>query len=408
VARINIVVPGLSRMRFSGGLLCIFQYANGLVSRGHDVSIVPVGPSEDPVWFGKPYGELCKEPRGDGLNAKLSSKSTVLKALFWDAIGGRPKQYKAAWRRALADAALHRPHQLPTELQLGAKLLSVRQRVAHADVTVATSFETALPVAMFGTGHCCYFAQHYEPYFCGEYRDPQFAEREASLSYKLGLHLIANSAWLKQMLLQASGSHVDLCVNAVDHEIYNGMPSGRPLEEEVKVISYGGRNARWKGFSEMAEAIRATRKVASDRNIRWQVFGDALLPPDNSVAWYEPLGFLQPSDLARAYRQADILLSASWYESFPLFPIEAMACGIPVITTQTGTEDYAEHGRTAEVVEARNIESIVAGLLHLIRDDAYRCGIARTGHEVSKNFTWEHSVSKFEALLLGSADGRQR
>jgi glycosyltransferase involved in cell wall biosynthesis len=106
-----------------------------------------------------------------------------------------------------------------------------------------------------------------------------------------------------------------------------------------------------------------------------------------------------PSDLANAYRDADILLSASWYESFPLFPVEAMACGLSVVTTPNGTEEYAIHGETAEIVAPRSAEDIARGFTRLNRDPSYRCKIAAAGLQISKKFAWDKSVQRFEPIL---------
>lgn len=149
------------------------------------------------------------------------------------------------------------------------------------------------------------------------------------------------------------------------------------------------------------EPCRDTHKVALPNiEIEWLVYGDALLPSNNEVAEYKHLGFLNPSQLAAAYRDADILLSASWYESFPLFPIEAMACGLPVVTTSFGTEDYAVHAETAEIVYPRNVSSIANGLIKLVQDVGYRDQLAKNGHAKSKEFTWNRSVDTMENILL--------
>jgi glycosyltransferase involved in cell wall biosynthesis len=112
------------------------------------------------------------------------------------------------------------------------------------------------------------------------------------------------------------------------------------------------------------------------------------------------LGFLLQPQLAEAYRSADILLSASWYESFPLFPLEAMACGLPVITTQQGTEEFATPGVSAEVVRPRDPPSIADGLVRLITDASYRSAIAVEGNRASKAFTWNASAKRMESLLF--------
>ncbi|SFF47969.1 Glycosyl transferases group 1 [Fontimonas thermophila] len=400
MARINFVVPRLHKHQFSGGLLCVMHYAHGLARRGHTVSLIPIAPSETPAWFTPLDARVCTRSKHDYRRAMRRALGTWLQTLFAPA-GKRERNHARA--RLFANLAVAHTSKWPSEIKLGTRLYLAREHMPEADVTVATGFETALPTALYGTGRLYYFAQHFEPYFKDEMADPEAARREAELSYRLGLRLIANSPWLQQLLREFSGCDVARCPNAIDHEIFRGEAEPRSLGSEVRIISYGGRNARWKGFAEMAEAMRIARSRLPDKNLRWLVYGDSLLPPDNPVAPYEALGFLQPPQLARAYAEADILLSASWYESFPLFPLEAMACGKPVITTATGTEDYAHAGLTAEIVPARDPAGIAEGIVRLIRDDAYRNAIAARGRQMALSFTWERSVQTMEALLLDDA-----
>jgi len=138
-----------------------------------------------------------------------------------------------------------------------------------------------------------------------------------------------------------------------------------------------------------------------DYTLAWKVYGEALLPEDNEIAKYDSLGFLNSNQLAEAYSKADILLSASWYESFPLFPIEAMACGLPVITTQKGTEDYAIDKKTALVVEPKDPNSISAAIVKLVTDRQLRYDMAMKGKVIAQKFTWQASGNQLEKILWG-------
>jgi len=268
---------------------------------------------------------------------------------------------------------------------------------------MATAWQTVLPVRMCGTGRLFYFMMHYEPYLAIDNSDPRFGEAGARMAYELNLEMIANSSWLKNKIeAEFPGRLVHLCPNAIDHKVFAGKPRTCSQNSEVAVISYSGRGVTWKGFREMAEAVKIARDYLPEVNLRWMVYGGAIPPPEKCIANYEPLGFLNHASLAKAYVSADILLSASWYESFPLFPLEAMACGLPVITTPLGTEDFAIHGETAEVVEPKDPKSIAEGLIRLIKDPSYRYRIAKGGNEISKGFTWERSVSRLERILLSS------
>lgn len=390
MASVNIVVPPLQRHAFTGGILCIFEYAKGLTARGHRVNILPLLPSPAPQWPAGDYGRMLT--RAAVVQPAAPPPRRRRKEIILDDV-----------RNCIANASLRAARLFPYEVQRGLQLRHVKQLMCKADVTLATSFETALPVRLYGTGALRYFVQHFEPYFAQDLPDPRWAEHEALGSYRLGLGMIANSGWLSAQLAQLVGVAPPVCNNAVDHRVFHGEVKRASTTAEVRIISYGGRQACWKGFKEMASAVRAVRSASPGRNIRWLVYGDSVLPPHNDVANYEPLGFLQPAALAEAYRSADILLSASWYESFPLFPLEAMACGLAVVSTQLGAEEFVTHGTTAEVVEPRNVESIARGLRRVIDDVDYRATLAANGRDTAQRFSWQRSVERMESLLFASA-----
>jgi len=406
LARINIVIPAFSPVTFSGGLWCIFEYAHGLSQRGHQVTLIPSPPcAELPRWFDRDLGTLITTPMSRRLKWALEALGKSLKSGARLIGNGTSKaQLGQSLQELCATTALLRPGLLTYEFQNALTVHYVERVIPQAEVTLATSYRTGLPVALVAPGRLYYFMQGYEPYFFrGDLsKSGQLAEREASLSYRLGLNMIANSSWLKSKVEQElPGSRVQLCVNAVNHEVFRSNPHLAKPTREINVVSYSGRSFELKGFREIAEAIKIAREKLPDYRINLLVFGQkAELPPNNSVAPYEDFGFLQPRDLSKLHERGDIFLSASWYESFPLFPLEAMASGLPVITTPCGTEDYAIAGQTVEVVEARNPTSIANGLIRLITDVNYRNRIAKSGNEIARQFTWEKSVATLERLLV--------
>jgi glycosyltransferase involved in cell wall biosynthesis len=207
---------------------------------------------------------------------------------------------------------------------------------------------------------------------------------------------------------------VEICTNAVDAESFycdaRDLRNPSDRHDIVTVISYGGRDAVWKGFAEMAEAVSQVRRERPRVRLEWKVYGGALMPPKNRFADYEDLGYLDQRQLGDAYRDSDILLSASWYESFPLFPLEAMACGTATITSALGTEEYARHGETAHVIEPRNVCSIATGLLRLVDDHSYRRRLAAAGATEARRFTWNRAVARMDGILrdAGAAGSRTR
>lgn len=350
---VDIVVPPIDQYRFSGGILCVFEHAQGLSDAGHRVRVVPLEPSPRPEWFPDIRFDYCER---SGL-------------------------------------------------------------IGHADVTIATTCETLLPVAHNAGGPKIYFMQHFAPYFqrevsrffIGKTATGTAGEYCASTFYQLGMTLVANSTWLKGMVEQLTGrTDVQVCPNAIRTEDFHpDVPHASPPTVDrvgqATVISYGGRDAPWKGFREMARAVAQVRRERPGTSLRWMVYGGALLPPRNEIADYEDLGYLSHRDLGHAYRAADILLSASWYESFPLFPLEAMACGVATITSAAGTAEYARHGDTAHIVQPQNVQSVAAGLRRLVDDVVYRRRLAQAGSAEARTFTWARAVERMDCLVRATA-----
>jgi len=365
--RIDIVVPRVDRKRFTGGILCIFEYAQRLSESGHHVRVVPAIPSPYPEWFADiqfDYHELSKQ-------AQLKSVDNAAEAKARSTLSGV---------------------------------------IGDADVTLATSCDTALPVALNASGPKIYFMQHFGPYFATVNAGGRVAEFDALAPYQLGMKLVANSSWLKGMVESLTGrADVEVCPNAIRLEDFysDTVRSSRPSVgrgKRITVISYGGRDVEWKGFRELVHTVAQVRRERPDVYLQWKVYGGALVPPKNNVADYEDLGYLDQRQLGDAYRASDVLLSASWYESFPLFPLEAMACGVATITSACGTEEYARHGDTAHIVEPRNVESIAAALRQLVDDVDYRRQLGLAGAAEARQFTWERAVDRMDSLIRAAAE----
>jgi glycosyltransferase involved in cell wall biosynthesis len=371
----------------------VLIYANGLVERGHDVSIVPAGFAEQPEWFD--LAARIHAPPEPGLPVAFARAAATVAGYK---LGRRSYEDVAA---AIARPARALAFRSTWPLQRGADLERLRRIMPPADVTVATAFSTALPVHLYGRGAGVYFAQHDESITAPhDFDDPALAGGEARLSFALPLQRIANSSWLQARLLERYGAASETCVGGVTHDEF--FPDGRVGDDApFTVVSYGGRDAEWKGFDAAAEAVALARAELGE--VRWLVYGGARLPPGNPIAPYEDRGFLTGAALRRFYGEGHVLLSASWYESFPLFPLEAMACGTAVVTTPYGTEDYARDGETALVVPPRDPQAMAAALVRLARDPGERAALAERGRAAAAGFTWSRSVERMETLLQAAA-----
>jgi D-inositol-3-phosphate glycosyltransferase len=81
-------------------------------------------------------------------------------------------------------------------------------------------------------------------------------------------------------------------------------------------------------------------------------------------------------------RSADVVLCAPWYEPFGIVPLEAMACGVPVVATAVGGQiDSVVHGLTGLHVPPRDPAALAAALRELLADPERRAQLGRAGRE---------------------------
>ena len=87
------------------------------------------------------------------------------------------------------------------------------------------------------------------------------------------------------------------------------------------------------------------------------------------------VGAVPREEMARWYRSADLVVASPWYEPFGLTPLEAMACGVPVIATAVGgLIDTVADGVTGDLVPARDPAALGAAVAALLADRDRRFG----------------------------------
>lgn len=133
-----------------------------------------------------------------------------------------------------------------------------------------------------------------------------------------------------------------------------------------KLVLAGGKGWRNQSIYERAEKLGIPDKV---------IFTEYIPSEDMNPLMCGALAFVFPSI----------------YEGFGMPPLEAMACGVPVLTT--GEASLPEvTGDCAVICNAFSAKSIASGLYRLYKDPALRKELSAKGIERAKNFTWERSA----------------
>jgi glycosyltransferase involved in cell wall biosynthesis len=100
------------------------------------------------------------------------------------------------------------------------------------------------------------------------------------------------------------------------------------------------------------------------------------------------LGRVTDLELVTLYSMADIFAFPSFFEGFGIPPIEAMACGAPVITSRTSSLPEVV-GDAALLVDPHNIDEIARTMLRLLKQEPLRAELRQKGYQRAQQFTWD-------------------
>jgi glycosyltransferase involved in cell wall biosynthesis len=108
-------------------------------------------------------------------------------------------------------------------------------------------------------------------------------------------------------------------------------------------------------------------------------------------------GFMPDEDLPALYSAAAVFAFPSLYEGFGLPPLEAMACGTPVVVSRTSSLPEVV-GDSGLQVDPYDPDSLAAALELLILDEPLRADMRRRGLERAAEFTWQAAASRLLAV----------
>ncbi len=109
------------------------------------------------------------------------------------------------------------------------------------------------------------------------------------------------------------------------------------------------------------------------------------------------LGRVTDHELVTLYSSADIFAFPSFFEGFGIPPIEAMACGAPVITSNTSSLPEVA-GDAALLIDPYNIDELAEAITRLVQDEGLREELRQKGYQRVQQFRWEVSASKMLAI----------
>ena len=114
------------------------------------------------------------------------------------------------------------------------------------------------------------------------------------------------------------------------------------------------------------------------------------------------LGFASVDDLPTLYAGAEAMIYPSLFEGFGLPPIEAMACGVPVISSGSGSLEEVT-GDACLRIDPLDTDTMVAAINRVVRHPAQRADLVRRGLAHAAQFSWErvaeHLLNSYRVVL---------
>ncbi len=118
-------------------------------------------------------------------------------------------------------------------------------------------------------------------------------------------------------------------------------------------------------------------------------------------------GYAEDDDLPALYRQASLLVYPSIFEGFGLPPVEAMACGTPVVASNAGSLPEI-CGEAARLVNPLDEESISAGILEVLVDESLRARLRAAGIKQARRYDWRMTAIKTLELYREACTSKPR
>jgi glycosyltransferase involved in cell wall biosynthesis len=232
--------------------------------------------------------------------------------------------------------------------------------------------------------------------------------------YRFAHKIIAVSEGVKDDLIQQfniSDYKIEVIYNPLDIDRINEMcieTVRHPfLNDRMPIVIAIGRLVRQKRFDILIEALS---NVLTEIDARLIILGDG---PDRELLerLVEDLGIPDKVSFEgfqinpyKFLSKAAVFVLSSQREGLPMVILEAIACGIPVVSTDcpSGPREILENGRCGLLVPVNDVNAIANGIKKLLNDKNLRKEFSTLGRERAKYFSIDKIVKQYENVICES------
>jgi glycosyltransferase involved in cell wall biosynthesis len=326
---------------------------------------------------------------------------------------------------------LGRPEDRATLSSLGENF----RAVAETSGNYSVAEQLKIPMALKREGVTLFHAPHYvlpplvpcrsvvTIHDCIHLMFPQYLPNRIALGYarasmalaaRRATRILTVSESSKRDIVRFFGTasdKIDVIYNAYDERF-----AVEPREEEVvrvreryqlhdEFVLYAGNVKPHKNLERLIEAFFLVRGRGLD-HLKLVMIGDEIskyaalrraVHRHQLHKYVRFLGYLPEETLAVLYRLAGVFVFPSLYEGFGLPPLEAMASGTPVVTSNVSSLPEVA-GDAAVLVDPYDPQSIADGIYAVLTDEHLRRELRHKGLSRARQFSWEASVRRVREI----------
>jgi glycosyltransferase involved in cell wall biosynthesis len=323
----------------------------------------------------------------------------------------------------------------PVDCQAVGSLGENFRAVAETAANYSVAEQIRIPFALRREGVTLFHAPHYvlpplvtcrsvvTIHDCIHLMFPQYLPSRLALTYARTSITLASRRATRVLTVSESSKRdilrfVDVPSDKIDviYNAYDERFGVEPREEDVvrvreryqlhdEFVLYAGNVKPHKNLERLIEAFDLVRKRGLE-HLKLVLIGDEIsryaalrraVHSHQLHKYVRFLGYLPEETLAVMYRLAGVFVFPSLYEGFGLPPLEAMASGTPVVTSNVSSLPEVA-GDAAVLVDPYRPEAIADGIERVLCDETLRRDLRATGLARAQQFSWEASVSRVREI----------
>jgi glycosyltransferase involved in cell wall biosynthesis len=271
--------------------------------------------------------------------------------------------------------------------------------IPKCDVIIATYYPTALIATFYRILNqkvrSYYFVQGLEGEFSGGIK-----KLFAWLTYQLPIRIIVNSSWMEtQVKARRRGGRIHgRILLGLDNKTFKPKGVGHHQYGKPVIIGTVGRTLPIKGLPIFWELVQILQNQVPIKAL--VVSPEIIEVPHRLSMAVQVTSATNDLEMVKFYQALDVFVSTSFRESFSYPPLEAMACGIPtVITDSGGCGEYARNNFNTCIAPPGDVSKLNEYVLRILNSSSFAEEIIRNGIETAKRFSWKTSVEQMITLL---------